>query len=133
MLHLIGPWEFIFLNIFIAFIVLRRGPKPYVLKEQLNRRVITAKRLVWIYIGLTVFCALIGIRGGLDLRILVVIAFPIIPSAWYWYRIRQQYRQVANPIQCDNCGYDLRGTIKAGKATCPECGHVIAESPAESG
>ena len=27
--------------------------------------------------------------------------------------------------RCLNCNYDLRGTVAAGKATCPECGHVI--------
>ncbi len=34
--------------------------------------------------------------------------------------------------QCTRCRYDLRGTIVAGKDECPECGHVIEKSPAES-
>jgi hypothetical protein len=26
---------------------------------------------------------------------------------------------------CDRCGYDLHGTIRAGRPTCPECGNAI--------
>jgi hypothetical protein len=28
---------------------------------------------------------------------------------------------------CEGCGYDLRGTLVAGRTSCPECGRVIPE------
>ena len=35
-----------------------------------------------------------------------------------------------NPDQfCFACGYDLRGTIAAGRSQCPECGAVLAGIP----
>ena len=39
-----------------------------------------------------------------------------------------------NAVQgiCLNCDYNLTGTIAAGKATCPECGHVIAAGEADA-
>ncbi len=45
-------------------------------------------------------------------------------------RLLQQwpaYQQVKlqTPAACTDCGYDLRGTILAGRSECPECGHKI--------
>ena len=37
------------------------------------------------------------------------------------------------PGQCHECGYDLRGTLAAGRTECPECGHQIeADSKARA-
>ena len=27
--------------------------------------------------------------------------------------------------RCEHCGYDLRGTVTAGREFCPECGRLI--------
>ena len=39
--------------------------------------------------------------------------------------LRERYRrQKLNP-HCHQCGYDLRGTIAAGRTQCPECGAAV--------
>lgn len=35
--------------------------------------------------------------------------------------------QHAIDVACEKCGYDLRGTIRAGKDVCPECGHQVSD------
>lgn len=36
----------------------------------------------------------------------------------YW---RERYRRARLMMICSNCGYDLRGTVAAGREACPEC------------
>ena len=45
--------------------------------------------------------------------------------------VRSVAEFTANPW-CPTCGYNLTGTIGTDKFTCPECGHIISNSPAES-
>ena len=40
----------------------------------------------------------------------------------YW---REKYRRQRMLPTCIECGYDLRGTISAGRSECPECGAGI--------
>lgn len=42
------------------------------------------------------------------------------------YRGYERYLREHGLPLCDKCGYDLRGTIAAGRSECPECGWVIA-------
>ncbi len=42
----------------------------------------------------------------------------------YW---REKYRRTRLLPSCENCGYDLRGTVAAGRTECPECGMKIGE------
>lgn len=37
--------------------------------------------------------------------------------------------EATTPPYCEQCGYDLRGTIEAGRIECPECGHAFREPP----
>ena len=37
----------------------------------------------------------------------------------------QLTHRVETDAKCDNCGYDLRGTIAAGIDVCPECGERV--------
>ena len=43
----------------------------------------------------------------------------------YW---REKYRRERLLPTCDQCGYDLRGTVAAGRDECPECGEKIEGS-----
>ena len=42
--------------------------------------------------------------------------------------IRLAIRRSARPGSCASCGYDLTGTLQAGRARCPECGKPV-ENP----
>jgi hypothetical protein len=42
----------------------------------------------------------------------------------YW---RERYRRERLLPSCIQCGYDLRGTVAAGRTECPECGEEIGE------
>jgi len=39
--------------------------------------------------------------------------------------MREKYRQQRLLPTCFQCGYDLRGTVSAGRTECPECGQTI--------
>ncbi len=41
--------------------------------------------------------------------------------------MREKYRRERLLPTCMECGYDLRGTIAAGRTECPECGAAIAK------
>ena len=41
--------------------------------------------------------------------------------------LREKYRRERLFPTCDHCGYDLRGTLAAGRTECPECGAKIVE------
>lgn len=53
------------------------------------------------------------------------------PIAWLIRRNRRKSRKRRN--HCAACGYDLRGTLGAGRSECPECGkaHVMADASRE--
>ncbi len=53
----------------------------------------------------------------------LVVAFGTPPAFWlfFWYR---RYRQPL-PGHCRQCGYNLTGTLAAGRTDCPECGASI--------
>ncbi|MCX5658802.1 MAG: hypothetical protein NTW19_03660 [Planctomycetota bacterium] len=61
-------------------------------------------------------------------------AAPFLPlPAWWvvlWRRRRRHSRRVKDG-HCVGCGYDLRGTVAAGRSQCPECG-VAVERPAST-
>lgn len=40
----------------------------------------------------------------------------------WWYGHRQRRRL---PDHCHTCGYNLTGTLTAGRSECPECGAAI--------
>jgi ribosomal protein S27AE len=45
---------------------------------------------------------------------------------------RERYRRMKFHEQlCLSCGYDLRGTVAAGRTSCPECGKPIAPPDAQ--
>ncbi|MCE9592214.1 MAG: hypothetical protein K8S99_17045 [Planctomycetes bacterium] len=42
--------------------------------------------------------------------------------------LREKYRRAKlNTVECTACGYDLSGSLRAGKTECPECGAKVAE------
>ena len=45
----------------------------------------------------------------------------ILPALWLYRRIRHRTK----PGHCVGCGYNLKGTIEAGRTECPECGKAI--------
>ncbi|NBC10934.1 MAG: hypothetical protein GVY24_04255 [Planctomycetes bacterium] len=47
---------------------------------------------------------------------------------WVWWQSRSRYQLNA----CHTCGYDLRGTLAAGRAQCPECGAAVVEAASSS-
>lgn len=47
---------------------------------------------------------------------------------WLWQRAARRVEQITPagwPILCEQCGYDLRGTLVAERSECPECGAAI--------
>jgi ribosomal protein L34E len=46
----------------------------------------------------------------------------ILPALWlvHWRR-----RRALPEHACVKCGYDLQGTLAAGRSECPECGQTI--------
>ena len=66
-----------------------------------------------------------GFRIGLP-HWFVAILFFIAPAPWLvrYYRHADRRR----PGHCKTCGYDLSGTVLAGRPSCPECGHDVLES-----
>jgi len=59
-----------------------------------------------------------------------ILVFLALPCIWIF---KWTTRRILNRNFCPSCKYNLTGTLKAGKTTCPECGHVIEKSAAESG
>ena len=66
--------------------------------------------------------------------VMVMFVFSVTVALWAWgVRIGLLFRFAAyekaareNPDgQCFACGYDLRGTLQAGREKCPECGQRI--------
>ena len=43
--------------------------------------------------------------------------------------LQERQRRLSSPSLCLKCGYDLRGTLKAGRNSCPECGATATRSP----
>ena len=41
---------------------------------------------------------------------------------------RERYRKSLLMRLCPKCSYDLRGTVDAGRASCPECGEAVPEA-----
>ena len=52
---------------------------------------------------------------------IIFVLTAILPALWLYRRIR--YRK--KPGHCPSCGYNLKGTIEAGRTECPECGKPI--------
>lgn len=65
--------------------------------------------------------------GGIGFEIavpdwLLIIVFGSWP-AWHMFRSYQRRTRDRRLLQlCEECGYDLRGTIAAARSECPECG-----------
>ncbi|MEX2213705.1 MAG: hypothetical protein WD768_06235 [Phycisphaeraceae bacterium] len=57
--------------------------------------------------------------------VLVMVAVAI--AGWLMVALRR-YLHLPDPSLCASCGYDLRGTISAGRCDCPECGDEIRRS-----
>jgi len=47
----------------------------------------------------------------------------------YWLTRKTRF----TPQQCQSCGYDLRGTLAAGRTVCPECGENRKKSETAKG
>lgn len=52
---------------------------------------------------------------------LVVLLVPFGLATWWFRRMVKRY----TPGLCIHCGYDLTGTIAAGRTECPECGKAF--------
>ena len=52
-------------------------------------------------------------------------------AAVAWASSEAKFRRLIRGKLCTNCKYDLRGTIEAGGANCPECGAMIEQLDAE--
>lgn len=63
------------------------------------------------------------------LRLLIILAWLALYATILW-RVTKHYQTSHGAEQrhglglCEQCGYDLRGTIAAGRDSCPECGTV---------
>ena len=65
---------------------------------------------------------MLGILAGV-----YVMLFSFGPAlALLFLRPRFRREQMEDPPLCAACGYDLRGTLEAGRQACPECGHGLA-------
>ena len=54
-----------------------------------------------------------------------IVLFSVLLAAFVFRREERKFRdKIARQI-CTACGYDLRGSIEAGRTECPECGCII--------
>jgi hypothetical protein len=52
----------------------------------------------------------------------------VLSAIWAVLRALMHKRRAANATLCRSCGYDLRGSMGAGRGCCPECGSAISTS-----
>jgi predicted Zn-ribbon and HTH transcriptional regulator len=65
----------------------------------------------------------------MSFQLLLSVAVPVVVvAAFVAARLLSQRRRLGSalPFQCTQCGYDLRGSIRPGTVTCPECGSTFA-------
>ena len=88
--------------------------------------------LFWVMAIVVALALRVGVREIVWASFLWILEMVLFFSLAVYAHI--QYKRVSRLIDqhcCTECGYDLTGTIAAGKPICPECGYVIESNPAE--
>ena len=108
----------------------------HILKWNSRQRRYTEKRVQWMWmqIGVAGLCALIVLvvvfdvllnthvfRIGLGMLLLLYVLLGVVSGGMMMSHRVMKGMEIEKGC-CRECGYDLRGTIAAGRDVCPECG-----------
>lgn len=105
-----------FLGMVKLFILYRANKNRRYLRALVGAGLVVVSAGVGAFSGLGFLALALGIPGAA----LVVINLPVRFGFHHEERLKRDREEDAAP-KCQNCGYDLRGTIAAGIYTCPEC------------